>query len=354
MQRLAEHTRSVAVARSYWRGVCASVLGAALREPAEQIVARNWRGDETARYHARAATSPASTGESGWAADLTGLVTTPLALFAPSAAISKLAANALNVTIPPGAHQAAIPLVVTPPTATWVSEGSPGAMVQPVLGSVIFGPLHKLLYGCAVTAELVDYGVETAVGIVQRTIVAASVTALDTALLDSTPGDTSRPSGLLVDVADLGATAGGGINALTTDLALLAGTISDAGIDTESLVFLMNPRQALVARGLLTGPAFDAYTILATSAVAAGTIVAIAPSALAMSVGLPEIETSSTGVVHLDTEPGDIGSPGGGVPSGGAVVSAWQTQLLLLKLRVRVEWQPLAAAAVQKIESCTW
>ncbi len=191
---------------------------------------------------------------------------------------------------------------------------------------------------------------DTAVAIVERTLTDAGTVAVDSALLDSTAGDTTRPSGLLYNVSDLGA-QGGGLVALTPDLAKIAGAISDAGLDTENLMFFMNPRQALVARGLLTGPRFSTYSIIGTSALAAGTIVGVAPSAIAMYISPPQIEVVPDGLVHMADDARDSIDTDA---VSEVVKAAWQTNLILLKLRLRCTWAPLASAAVQKIESCTW
>lgn len=113
----------------------------------------------------------------------------------------------------------------------------------------------------------------------------------------------------------------------------------------------MNPRQAIVARGLLTGPRFATYSIVGTSAVASGTIVGIAPSAIAMYVDAPQIEVTQDGLVHMAT---DAHAQIDTAAVAETVKAAWQSNLVLLKLRLRTTWAPLAAAAVQMIDSATW
>jgi hypothetical protein len=113
--------------------------------------------------------------------------------------------------------------VTTMATGTWIAEGSAAAMVQPVLGAAVIGPPRKLLFGAACTTELERYTAETATTIIQRTVVDAANLAVDAALLDTTAGDTTRPTGLLNGVSDLGATAGGGLSAIVADLAKIAG-----------------------------------------------------------------------------------------------------------------------------------
>jgi hypothetical protein len=275
----------------------------------------------------------------------------PYVSLAPLSAAAALYPNCLQLSFDGGVNTNVIPKVTTPPTATWISEGSPSTIVQSVYGTVQVGPPRKLLFGAAVTGELQRYGPDTALQIIQRTLIDAATSALDSALLDATAADATRPAGLLNGVSDLGATAGANLTALITDLAKLAGAISDAKIDAESLVLIMNSRQAIVLRGLLTGPKFDRYTIIGTPALSAGTVVAVAPAGIALYLSPPQIEVSGDGLVHMDSSaPRNIDTQA----VGETVKSAWQANLLLLKIRMRATWAPLAAAAVQKIDSATW
>jgi hypothetical protein len=223
-------------------------------------------------------------------------------------------------------------------------------MVQVAFDNVLCGPPRKILFGAAVTNEVETYSPAVAMPLIRSAIIDASTLALDTALLDGTSADATRPAGLLENIADLGAQGGGGLVALTTDLAKILGAMSDASLNTEDVIFLMNTRQKVVATGLLPGLAAS-YTVVGSSAISSGTVIAVAPSAVAMFIGQPQIETSKEGLVRMATDPHDNIDT---AAVSETVKSAWQAGLLLLKLRLRCTWKPLADAAIQKITSTTW
>src|SRR5215468_4313190 len=129
----------------------------------------------------------------------------------------------------------------------------------------------------------------------------AACAALSAARVSSRVGpvstDASRPPGLLNGVAGLTPTSGGGLSALLGDLAKLAGAYSDAKVNGENLVLVLNPRQAITLRGLLVGPLFAQYSVVGSPAVAAAQVIAVAPDALGLYVSLPQIEASQDALV---------------------------------------------------------
>jgi hypothetical protein len=80
----------------------------------------------------------------------------------------------------------------------------------------------------------------------------------------------------LNSVSTLGATSGGGVNALTTDLGLIAKALAAANCDPDRMVVIASPAQALVLR-LLAAPRFT-NTIIGTSALADKTVVGVDPA----------------------------------------------------------------------------
>lgn len=355
MARLGELTDQIIRSRvtegaSFWRGVTAHVLGTLRQEDPEQIIERTWRTDATARLVFRAASTPATTTSITWAQSLVPIgLYNFLVTLAPASAAAALYRRAVQIDFET-INQAVIPKVNTAPTGTWTAEGAPAAMVQPVYGSVVVGPPRKLLFGAACTNELEQYSAESAVSIIQRTLVDAATVALDTALLDDTSADTTRPGGLLENVSDLGATSGGGSAALIGDLALIAGAMSDAKIASDDLILVCNPAEAIKIRAMLVGPLFATYTVVGSPAVSAGDLIGIAPSAIAMYVAPPQIEVSKDGLIHEDTAPRDIDT----TAVSQTVRSAWQSGLILLKVRLRATWSPLATGAVQLVSSVSW
>jgi hypothetical protein len=337
--------------KSFWRGITANVLDTLANEgnPAA-IIDRAWPGDESAKAISRAVKLPATT-TSAEAQPLVPIaITDLLPTLAPAAAATRLYQNAVQLDFGT-ANIMLVPKITTMPTGTWIAEGSATDMVQPVLGSVTIGPPRKLLFGAAATSEIQRYTMETATTVIQRTVVDAAQLAVDAALLDTTAGDTTRPTGLLNGVSDLGATAGGGLAAIVADLAKIAGAFATAKISAEGLMLFVPDALAIKIRALLPPTFAAAYQIVGTPAVADSTMVAVAPQAVAMYIATPQIEVSSEALVHMATDAHDNIDTNAVAET---VKSAWQSDLLVLKVRLRCCWGKLAAGAVQLISSVSW
>jgi hypothetical protein len=107
--------------------------------------------------------------------------------------------------------------------------------------------------------------------------------------------------------------------------------------------------------GLLAGPGFN-LTVVPTAALASGTIVAIEVGAIASGYrGVPEITASKDAPVHMeDSAPAQISTVGSPNTIAGNVLSAYQANLLLLRLILKCSWTTRAPGMVQLISSATW
>jgi hypothetical protein len=141
--------------------------------------------------------------------------------------------------------------------------------------------------------------------------------------------------------------SGGGIFAMTTDLGKIAGAIATAGGNADTIMIFAAPKEAIKLR-LHAGPQFS-NSIIGTSALSDGSIIGVAPEAIATGYsGLPEIDISKNAVAHFeDTAVTDIGVAG--TLASGSVRSAWQTNLLKLRLRIKCCLGVLAPGTVQLI-----
>jgi hypothetical protein len=336
-----------AKSRSVARMLAAVALSSLLKEPAIKIAERNWPNDSMAATLTRAAVTPttaASVPTVGKFSFLSGL--------APQSAATRLFAICQRVDMA-GVYQLSVPAATTSPQPIFVAEGSPFPMSQAVIGlPTLIGPVKKMMLGTAVTSELEFATPETASVIISRLLSEQAGKSLDAVLFDNVAASSARPAGLLNGVSPIGATAGGGLAAIAGDLANIADDIATAGGNTDGIVFVANPRQAIVLR-LLASPTFN-YTIIGSSALADGTIVGIAPDAIVSGYdGVPEIDVSKYGTAHFeDTTPLPLVDGSSTVAPG--VRSAWQSDTLFLRLRLKCCWGPLATGMVQVVNSVTW
>jgi hypothetical protein len=355
-------TRSEYVAdarRSFWRGLSARALSdlrkakGVVGETPEKILDRECPRDEVAR--SCTASAVGTTTGSGWADTLAPRAVGPIVNLAPASVAAKLAPTCVPLGELPGADTG---LVMKIPAANYLVEmtvqGQGTKMVQLTFDPVIYGPMKKFLFGCPVTDDIKERSLEAARPIIEESLSSIATSEIDRLLLDAEAPTTERPAGLLAQVVAQSPTAGGGSAAVLGDLSKMASAMSTAKISTTGLTFVMNEADALRMRGLVPSQLFaSAYTIAESNKATQGTVIAVAPRAIGMFVGNPEIEAKDGPTFHCDTEPGDIVSAGTPV-SGGNVISAFQRDLVLLRVRLSATWAKLGPAAVQFVSNISW
>jgi hypothetical protein len=349
-----ERQRALAISgtartESIHRALAAIAVSQITRERPVDILERSCSSDHAAGLIVRAASSPTTTATG---ADLLGhLSGSFLSGLAPQSAAARLFAQCVQLDFS-GVYQFSIPLATTSPAPVFVGEGLPFPVAQAVINRVLIGPVCKMLLAVGIVNELEFCTFESAVAIIGRLLSEQATKSLDTVLLDGNAASATRPAGLLNGVSTLGATSGGGVNALTTDLGLIAKTLAAAGCDPDRAVYLAAPAQATVLR-LLASPTFT-NTIIGTAALADKTIVGVDPKAIATGYsGVPTVEVSKeTTVQYENTTPLDITTAG---VASGTVRSAFQTDTAVLRVRTNCAWGSLVnPGAVQFISSTTW
>jgi hypothetical protein len=171
--------------------------------------------------------------------------------------------------------------------------------------------------------------------------------ALDAVLFGSAAASSSKPAGLLNVVTPLTATTGGGEEAAIRDLSALAAAVAPLG--GSAITFVASPATAVRLSARIHSPL--PYPVLASAALTAGTVVAIAHNALAVAVDpTPDIEASAESVVHMDTVPAPISASGAAV----STRSLWQTNCVAIRVILEVSWALRASGAVAVVNSVTW
>lgn len=227
--------------------------------------------------------------------------------------------------------------------------------VEPGFGSSEPAPWMQILILTSLTGELESATPEAASQIIGKALADAVATAVDAAVFSSTPADSTRPAGLFAGVVpNVAATGSTDIDAATTDIANLAAEISSAGIDPSGMIIVAAWPQA-VRLQMLAGANFK-YTVIGSNALPDGTVAAFAPAGIAIGYsGTPEIEVTKEGAVHFeDTTPLPIASGAqGSATVASPVRSAFQQNLLVVRVRARCAWAALPGA-VQVTNSTTW
>jgi hypothetical protein len=334
--------------RSWSRAIAARVLATSQRGDPYKIVKAAWPRDDRAHMIVRAPMTPTTT-SGAWTWD-------PVIAFrslAPSSAALRLfeLGLALNLT---GASTIRIPSVAGRPVQpVFVSEGSPVPALQwNFNANIVLGPARKILMLSAVTGEIEAATPATASAVIGRILSDVANRGIDATAFGTAAADATKPAGLLHNVVPIAA-ATAGPDAMTDDLANLVGAIGTAGIDPSGAVYVCGPREASIIKTKV-GPKFDS-PILTTIDLPAKAVACFAPAGVISGYqDPPQIETSIEAAIHFeDTTPLDISSPGSPPTVAAPVKSAFQTNLIVIRVRANLAWA-VASGAAQVISAVNW
>ena len=319
----------------------------------------------------RAASAPAMTTVTGWAAELVQpRYEQLLPLLMPKAILTRLAPRGLALDFA-GAGRIVIPMRSRTPTiaGSFVGEGLPIPVRQGAFTSQTLTPKKVAVISCW-TKEMDEYSTPAIEGVIREAIQDDTSVAVDSVLLDANPATVVRPAGLLNGVVALTATAGGGIAAIVGDIKQLVAALTTATFgNIRSPVWLMNPSDVLSAslvsaastgvfpfKEEIKGGTLATIPIIDSSTVPAKTLILVdAADFVSVGGGAPRFEMSDSATLHLeDTAPAELvaaGSPG--------VVAApqrslFQTNSLALRMVMPLNWVNRRPGTVAWVQNVTW
>jgi hypothetical protein len=295
----------------------------------------------------KAATSPASTTVSGWAAELIQVTNAQwISSLAPSA-FAQLADATLGLSYAEDAI-VRIPGRSASPEANGAFIGQGDAIpVRRINMTASLMTPRKLGVISTFTAEIGRGSQPNLEAVLREEIVADTTLTIDAILLDDQPATTVRPAGLRNGVTPLTAAAAG-LQAMATDIKALIGAIGPAA----NIGLLANPVQAAALAALY--PA-DTFTVITSASVPLGTVIAVDLAAFIHVSGLPEFDLSTEAVVHEESET-PLPLSATGTPN---VISApersfFQTDVIGIRMIWRLMWQLRRTGAVAVVESVNW
>lgn len=355
------------------------------RKPLETVQQELYGGRTDVEAIIKAVTNPAATTVAGWAAELVDTAIldfldtlTPLSVYGQLSGMGLRFSFGRNgsVKIPRrigGTGAGAAPDL----RGAFVGEGQPIPVRRGNFGSITLVP-HKMGVISTFTREMAQQSTPQIEAIIRQGITEDTALAIDTALLDAVAGDTIRPAGLLNGVTPLTATAGGGIAAITGDLAKLIGPYTTANA-ASGIVFLINPAKvfslqwASTAVGLYpfreeaNGGRLGGYPFIASTNVPANTIIAVRyADFLSSTADSPEWDVSDVATLHEDdgSYPADQAMrPGTStvlpIVDGAGVAakpqrSLWQTASIGIRMLLGMDWAMRRSGMVQVINNVTW
>jgi hypothetical protein len=315
-----------------------------------EVVRELWPEDRATPLILRAAVNPADTSSAAALASVA--VSDFVASLTPLSAAARLISagikadlDGIAATTIPRRHESK-----PNADASWIPEGGPIPARQYDLDGVTLGPVRRLAVLSCVTRELAERtSGEAVVATLLREDTASS---LDAALFSSAPAN-GQPAGLLAGLTPISASAASdNTAAMIADLEALAGAIADAGGSGE-IVFIAAPRQAVSAR--LRLGTNRGVTVWTSSALAAGTVLAVQPDAFVSAFGpVPRITAGLETAIHMNTEAAALSTAGPPNAVAAPVVSTFQQDLIALRCILDAAWTMRATGRVAVITDAAW
>jgi HK97 family phage prohead protease/HK97 family phage major capsid protein len=320
-------------------------------------------------YFMRAATAPATTTTTGWAAELaTTMYGDFFESLSPGSIYGPLAPQGFRVTLGRNATITMPTDAATPTVAgSFVLEGAPIPVRQAAFTPVSMG-LKKMAVIVAYTKEISDHSNPAIEAVIRRLITKHTMKAIDTVLIDATAVSTTRPAGLRNGVTVTAATAGGGFNALVTDIKNLIGVLAAAD-SLRSPIFIMNPVQKVAitfAQGnagtdfplasQINNNILAGYPVIVSSTVPAGMVILIDAADFMSATGDdPRFDVSDQATLHFeDTTPLQIGTVGSPPTVAAPSRSMFQTDSIALRMILPMNWTMLRTGVIAWTQAVTW
>jgi HK97 family phage major capsid protein/HK97 family phage prohead protease len=343
--------------------------------PAEKVLAEyGWSDNVAVRacldWVQRAATAPATTTTTGWAAELVQTQYADLISFLFAASVYQ-PLTALGVRYTLGRYgQISIPVESATPTVagSFVAEGAPIPVRQEAFTPITIG-LKKMAVISSFTRELFEHSQPNIDTQLRDRMSRDTSVAVDTILLDNNPATSVRPAGLRNGVSGLTPTAGGGFTALVADIKQLLNVLIAAN-SLRSPVWIMNPQQALsisltsaaAAVGVFPFKAeieagrLNGYPVIQSMTVPVGMVIIVDAADYASLTGDDaRFELSDQATLHMeDTTPLAIGTPGAPPTVAAPVRSMFQTDSIALRMILPMNWIMRRTGLVGWLTGVTW
>jgi HK97 family phage major capsid protein/HK97 family phage prohead protease len=318
----------------------------------------------------KAATAPAMTTTTGWAAELvqTAVVDFLDVLIAKSVypVLRDLGGKFTFgrngvVSIP---ARSATPSIA----GSFVGQGAPIPVRQGAFTASTLTP-KKMAVITTFTREIAEKSTPDIEQVLRQAIQEDTSVAIDSVLLDTGAATLIRPAGLRNGVTGLTATAGGGFNALVADLKALVGAlIASSSGNIRQPVWIMNPVQALsislTQNGAgdfpfsadLRGDTLLGYPVAQSATVPVGTVALVDAADFFSATGdEPRFDVSDQATLHMeDSAPLAISAAGTPNTVAAPVRSMFQTDSIALRMIMDLNWAMRRAGMVAFVTAVTW
>ncbi|MEY9394351.1 HK97 family phage major capsid protein [Bradyrhizobium japonicum] len=317
----------------------------------------------------KAAVAPAQTTVAGWASELvTPTVLGVLPIIAPRSAYSQLSQLPAATRADLAGHGSVkVPTRAPSPTLAppFVGEGQPIPIRQAAVANTAL-TRKKAAVISEFTGEMLNRSAVDIEQLIKDVMAADTTTAIDGVLLGSSAATAIAPAGILNGVTASAPTAGGGLAALAGDVRTLAAAIEATGpliaptvimSATSALIVLLSLTGGIVLSVQDDGPQL---AIVAAPSVPGKRLIMIDAANFASGEGdTPDFMTTTEALLHEDTAPLPIGTPGGVPGTDPNIVAAparslFQTNAIAVRMITDCGWTMTRAGRVAYIDNVSW
>jgi hypothetical protein len=311
------------------------------------VLAQKWPHDRDAArlLETRAASSPATL--TSYASVMHTAIADFIDSLGPASAGAALLAQGLELTFDGDAAISVPSFAAAAGNVGWVTEAAPIPVRQlNTLGGPLLTP-DKLAVIAVLSYEMLSGS--NAEAMVRDALTQSAALALDGALLDATAASAARPAGLRNGIVALTASAlTDPVEAMLKDITTVAGAVAPVAGNVP-IALIANPARALMLR--LRAPRELPVSVFASSAVAAGDLIAVAPPALVSAVGNVLIDAGRESTVHMFDPADAIAVPGS---PNAPVRNMWQTDCIGLRLILTASWGLRHPSGIAWLTTTAW
>lgn len=274
------------------------------------------------------------------------VISTLAAIIGPQPAIGRLIPLMFNVDPGEGLYGVQVPSVNDDPDAVaWVGEGKPIPVRSSSFAAGATLTPKKMGTIATLTRETVEH--TNAETVIRELLKRNLARGLEKFLFGTDAASASQPAGLLKDVTPTGATAGGGDNALITDLGNIGAAVATVASD---IFYVAGP--AAGVKISIRAPFFK-FPLAISTAVADDTVICLSPSCVAIVGGNdpPKLDVSAQAVLHMDDAPLPLTTA---ATASFPIRSMFSTDCVAIRLRADLDWALRNASAIAVVNSITW
>ena len=359
----AKHLGQKASADLMFKSVAAIAEAHVKRVSVDSVLAERYKGDESVVAVTKAASAPAMTNVTGWAAELVRDTTAAfMDVLKPESVIPRLGMNQYSFE---GYQSIKIPMRAATPNVAGAfrAEGAPIPVKQMGFTSKILTPKSMGVIS-AFSNELFDRSTPNILEIIRTAMISDTAQALDVKFLSDDAAVVGiSPEGIQNGIlaGDTAASTGNDVAAITADLRARLQSMAAQNLGRKP-VWIMSPQRswglqlATNAVGAVAFPEMSSGTLIGAPVVTSTNVPAdvvflVDAAELYFAGGVPQFYGTDVATLHLeDTTPLPIV---GSVPAN-PVRSLYQTNTAAIRAVWQLDWAMNRSGCVQTITDCAW